>query len=173
MLILILQMWKQIHRDEGVFFCRDIMDANKIWMQVCLIWKPSSSVLPHWWESISHLMLNCTAVTNNPHISVACSHQGLFLTHVVSAVGWLWLCSVSSLFHDPVGRVVTIWDIPLSWQRENTSGGILWWTLRLLFYHAHIISQSKSHGQTDVNGWEPYQRRPCRNGLGREGSEWF
>lgn len=162
-------MWKQIHRSKGIFFCRDIMDANKIWMQECLIWKPCSSVLPHRWESVSHLMLNCTAVANNPHISVACSHQSLFLTSVVSAVGWFWLFSVSSLFQNPVGIV----DMSLSWQRESTSGGIPWWALSLLFYHALVIRQSKSHGQTDVNGWEPYQRRPCRDGPSREDSEWF
>lgn len=29
MLILILQMWKQIHRGKGIFFCRDIMGWKK------------------------------------------------------------------------------------------------------------------------------------------------
>lgn len=113
-------------------------------------------------------MLSHAAVTTSPQLSVDCHHKRLFLTQVTCQVwvGFDSLFCTSSWLQDSAGRVATVWDMLLSWQRANTIRGTLWWLWEpLLLSTSRFNSQNKSCGWHWCQWMREMSGRPLGMGL--------
>lgn len=134
MVILILQTCKQIIEIKEFSFIR------VLWMQIKFECRYNFKGMFFLLCCIngglvSHLTLNCTTVTNNPQSWWLALHKGLFLTCMISAVGWSWLCPMSSIFQGKIliwklitkeitlrKQKVKIWKIKLRYEKDWLTG---------------------------------------------------